>query len=145
MCVNNRPVRLSGLQARAVGRGFAQQVRTSGYSVWACAILPEHTHLVIARHRYPVEQMGNLLKGAATRQLLEEGLHPLARFAEPGKRPPRMWAERLWKCFLDSDEAITDAITYVNNNPLEEGKPAQQWKFVTPYTGLPEGGWTTYH
>ena len=136
---------LNGLQARAVGRGFAKQIQTSGYTVWACAIMPEHTHLVIARHRYSVEQMANLLRGAATRQLIDEGLHPLAEFAEPGERPPRMWAERPWKFFLDSDEAIEDAIAYVQNNPLEEGKPAQQWSFVTPYTGLPEGGWTTYH
>jgi REP element-mobilizing transposase RayT len=139
------PVCLSGLQARAIVRGFAKQVRTSGYTVWACAVMPEHTHLVIARHSYAVEQMANLLKGAATRQLNDEGLHPLADFAEPGKRPPRMWAERLWKHFLNSDEAIENAITYVNNNPLEEGKPAQQWSCVTPYAGLPEGGWTTYH
>ena len=51
------PVRLSGIQARAVGRGFARQVLTSSYDIWACAIMPEHTHLVLARHRYSVEQM----------------------------------------------------------------------------------------
>jgi len=139
------PVRLTGLQARAVGRGFAKQVRTSGYTIWACAILPEHTHLVIARHQYSVEQMANLLRGAATRQLLDEGLHPLAACAEPNQRPPGMWAERPWKFFLDSDDAITDAIAYVQNNPLEEGKPAQHWNFVMPYNGLSESGWTTYH
>jgi len=138
------PVRLTGLQARAVGRGFAKQIRTSGYTVWACAILPEHTHLVIARHRYSVEQMANLLRGAATRQLIEEGLHPLAMHAETGQRPPRMWAARPGHFFLDSDEAITDAIEYVRNNPLEEGRPAQHWSFVTPYPGLPDGGSTTY-
>ncbi len=56
-----------------------------------------------------------------------------------------MWAERPWKFFLDSDEAIEDAIAYVENNPLEEGKPSQQWSFVTSYAGVPEGGWTTHH
>jgi REP element-mobilizing transposase RayT len=139
------PVQLTGLQARAVGRGFAQQIRNSRYTVWACAIMPEHTHLVIARHSYAVEQIANLLKGAATRQLVEEGRHPMAAFAEPGQRPPRLWAERAWKIYLDSDKAIENAIAYVQNNPLEEDWPAQHWKFVTPYTGLSAGGWTTYH
>ena len=138
------PVRLSGQQARAVGRGFAQQVRTSGYSVWACAILPEHTHLVLGRHRYSVEQMANLLRGAATRQLSAESLHPLAEFAEPDQRPPRLWAAHPWKFFLDSDEAITDAIAYVENNPVAEGKPPQHWNFVTPFEGLPNAGVTSY-
>jgi len=91
------PVQLTGLQARAVARGFAKQISRSRYAVWACSILPEHTHLVIARHSYAVEQMANLLKGAATRELIAEGRHPLAAYAEPGKRPPRVWAERLWK------------------------------------------------
>ena len=107
--------------------------------------MPEHTHLVLARYTYAVEQMANLLRGAATRRLMEEGCHPLAEFADAGERPPRMWAEHPWKVFLDSDEAITDAVLYVQNNPVEEGKPAQHWNFVAPYTGLPPGGHTTYH
>ena len=138
------PVQLTGLQARAVGRGFAAACGRSGYTIWACSILPEHTHLVIARHRYKVEQIANLLKGELTRSIVEEDLHPLARFARPGKRPPRMWAEHQWKGYLDSEEAITDAIAYVNENPMREGKPAQHWPFVTPFAGL-GAGWVTYH
>src|SRR5690349_736293 len=70
------PVQFTGLQARAIGYGFAQFVRKSGVIIWACAILPEHVHLILARHHYTAEQMVNLLKGAATRQLVAEKLHP---------------------------------------------------------------------
>src|SRR5262245_41552915 len=45
-------VSFSGRQARAVGRGFARRVENSELTVWACAILPEHIHMVIARHSY---------------------------------------------------------------------------------------------
>jgi len=138
------PVQFTGRQARAIGRGFAAACKRSGYTIWVCAILPEHTHLVIARHRYKIEQVANLLKGESTRKIVEEGLHPLARFAQPGERPPRMWAEHQWKVFLDCDEAITEAIGYVNENPRREGKPPQQWPFVTPFAGL-DAGWVTYH
>ena len=120
-------------------------VSKSGYTIWACSILPEHTHIVIARHTYKIEQIVNLLKGATTTQIIVEGRHPLARFAQPGKRPPRMWAAREWKTYLDSEEAIENAITYVVANPPREGKPEQTWSFVTGFTGIPEGGWMTYH
>jgi len=133
------PVRFSDPQAAAIGRGFADCCFHSQYAIWACAILPEHTHLVISRHRYKVEQIANRLKGAATRQLMADNLHPLARFAQRGERPPRMWAEHQWKVYLDSEQAIENAIAYVLDNPLKEDKPAQTWPFVTPFTGLDIG------
>ena len=129
------PVSIDGHQARAVGRGFARQVATSNYTIWACSILPEHTHLVIARHTYEVEQIANLLKGAATRQIIQEDRHPLAVFAPRGQRPPRMWAAREWKVYLDTEEAIDGAIDYVVDNPSKEDKPLQNWPFVTPFAG----------
>ena len=138
-------VTLTGQQAQGVGKGFAKQSATSRYTIWACSILPEHTHLVIARHTYGVERIVNLLKGAATRQLVKTGCHPLARQATPGERPPRMWAAHEWKVYLDSEEAIEAAIEYVEENPAQEDKPRQHWSFVKPFAGLPKGGWTTYY
>lgn len=137
------PVRFTGLQARAIARGFARACNKNNYTVWSCAILPEHTHLVIARHSYKVEQVINLLKGAATRELIGQGIHPLARFAK-SKRPPAMWAAHEWKVFLDSEMAIEQAVYYVEQNPIEEDKPPQRWSFVTPFAGL-ESNWITYH
>jgi REP element-mobilizing transposase RayT len=137
-------VQFSGLQARGLGRGFDAACRRSGYTIWACAILPEHTHLVVARHRYPIEQVAILLKGEATRQLMAENLHPLAAYAPAGRRPPRMWSEHQWQAFLDSEEAIVNAIRYVEANPEKEGKPPQRWAFVSPFAGLERGAWITY-
>lgn len=139
------PVTLTGQQAAAIGRGFAEQSRKSNYTIWACSILPEHTHLVIARHRYKVEQIANLLKGAATSRLIQENCHPLALQARPGHRPPRMWSEHEWKVYLDSEEAVENAIAYVEQNPIKENLPKQVWNFVTPFAGITPGGWTTYH
>jgi hypothetical protein len=47
--------------------------------------------------------------------------------------------------FLDTEEAIENAIRYVEENPVREGKPQQHWSFVHPFTGIETGGWTTYH
>jgi REP element-mobilizing transposase RayT len=137
------PVQFSGLQARAIGQGFSNACKKSGFTIWACAILPEHTHLVIARHHYKIEYVSNLLKGEATQQLRREDLHPLASSAKPGERAPSPWAERRWKVFLDDEEMIENAIRYVEENPSKEGKPRQKWEFTRPFGGL-EKGWVVY-
>ncbi len=133
------PVVLDGIQARAVGGGFAEQVRKSKLIVWACSILPEHVHLVISRGRLPIERTSNLLKGEATKQLKREEIHPLAKFAGPGESPRSPWARKGWKVYLDNEESIENAIRYVEENPINEGKPFQHWSFVEPFSGL-DGG-----
>lgn len=60
-------------------------------------------------------------------------------------RPPRMWSSKGWKVFLDSEESIEEAIYYVVQNPIKEGKPQQHWSFVRPFAGISKVGWTTYH
>jgi REP element-mobilizing transposase RayT len=135
---------LSGEQARSVGHGFANGVRKSRYCIWACSILPEHVHLVIARHTYEVEKIANLLKGEATKQLKAESLHPQARFVGADGKFPSLWAEGQWKVFLDNEEAVDAAIRYVEDNPGKEGKPRQKWSFVTPFAGIEKAGWVTY-
>lgn len=129
-------VSFNGLQARAIGRGFGDCVRRVKLTVWACAILPEHAHLVIARHRYFVEQIANLLKGAATRSLVAEDLHPLADFPMRTGRMPKAWARGQWSVFLENERDVRRATGYVEENPLKEGKPRQRWSFVTPFEGL---------
>ena len=138
------PVTLSGAQALCVANGFREQSTKSNYQVWACSILPEHTHLVVARHTYKSEQIANLLKGAATTQLIEQNIHPLQKYAKPGLRPPGMWARGLWKVYLDSDEQIENAINYVRANPIKENKPEQKWSWIKGFCGT-ETCWFTYH
>ena len=131
------PVNLSGLQARAVGTGFANSVRKSHLTIWACSILPEHVHLVIARHTYKVEQICILLKGEATKQLNAESIHPQVKFRDAHGKLPSMWAERQWKVFLDSEEAIEAAIRYVEENPLKEGERRRNGRLSRRLLGSP--------
>jgi len=138
------PVHFTNPQMDAIARGFEIAIQRSGFTVWACSILPGHAHLVVARHTFSVEQIVNLLKGAATRRLREEGLHPLVDFERADHRLPTPWADRRWKVFLDSRDAIENAIWYVEDNPEKEDRSPQNWPFVTPFRGL-ESGWITYH
>ena len=126
-----RPVKFNGRQALCIANAFARQVRKCGFIVLACAILPDHVHLVILRHTYRVEQVTNLLKGAATRALREYGMHPMRDQVRPGEELSSPWATGLWKVFLFSEGDIRRAVKYVEDNPLKEGKKKQNWKFVT--------------
>ncbi|HWE97736.1 MAG TPA: hypothetical protein VG269_27520 [Tepidisphaeraceae bacterium] len=127
-------VRFNGKQARAIGRGFALAVEESAYIVHACSILPDHVHMVIARHPRPFERITGHLKSNASRRLREEGIHPLSAHTRPDGKFPTPWAGGLWKVFIDHPDHLQAAIKYVEDNPLKEHKPRQSWRFVTPHT-----------
>ncbi len=96
----------------------------------ACAILPDHVHLVLARHRLKAEQLVVQLKGAATRHLESEGIHPFQHLPARNGAVPKCFARGEWKVFLNNQEAILRAVRYVNANPEKEGLRPQHWPFV---------------
>lgn len=138
-----RPVSFSGQQALSIGQGFARRIRSSHLTVWSAAILRDHVHLVLARHRYSVEQMANVLKGEATKQLKQlktAGVYPPSGV----KSPSSPWARGEWVTYLDTEVSIRQAIQYVEQNPAEAGLRPQRWSFVTRFSGVDEGN-TFYH
>jgi REP element-mobilizing transposase RayT len=121
-----------GPQAHSVGVGFRTQIRKSGYVVHACAIMPRHSHLVIARHTSDIEQVVRLCRQAATTQLLDDGRHPFAAQRSARGRLPSVWGQDFWKVFLYEPEDVGRAVRYVEENPPKEKLPHQTWTFVTP-------------
>ena len=131
--LNYDPVVVSDAQIESGAKGFANVVKQTGCVLYACSILPNHTHVVPARSRYRVEQLVGLLKGGASRQLEVDGLHPFQDQRRPDGTLPSPWQEDCWKVFLDNDEATIRSIDYVVKNPEKHGRPRQMWKFVTPF------------
>jgi REP element-mobilizing transposase RayT len=125
-------VKFSDAQIAAIGAGFACYDARVRLPVWACAIMPDHVHLVIGRPQIPVEQAVIQLKGDATRQLVQQGLHPFADMHAAGTRPPKCFARGQWKVFLDPPD-VPRAIQYVENNPIKSGRQPQPWPFVLPF------------
>lgn len=126
------PVLLSGIQARAVGCGFAQARHEAHYQIYACAIMPDHVHLVM---RCPSRTLGITIghfKAQATRRLNEEGISPCPG-ARSGKDRPSVWGEGKWCGYLNQFELLR-AIAYVQSNPIKAGLPPQTWSFVTAPT-----------
>jgi REP element-mobilizing transposase RayT len=126
-------VSFTGEQAQTIAHGFRKQIEISKYTVYACTILPQHVHLVLARTPYRVEQAVRLLKGSASKELADSNLHPLADHPLPDKTLPSPWARKCWKVFLNTDEDIIRSICYTGDNPRKEGKKRQRWSFVVPF------------
>lgn len=96
--------------------------------------MPDHAHLVIARHQQSIETLANQLKGAATRQLINANLHPFADKTDAKGNTPSPWAHGQWKVFIHSTDQLANTIRYVNQNPIKAGLKPQHWKFVHPPT-----------
>ena len=101
--------------------------------VHACAIMPDHVHLVVGRFRLSIERTCEQLKGAATAQLNRDGIHPFADVHYCNGRTPTPWARKGWWVFLNSNSDIHRSIRYVDKNPVHAGLRPQRWSFVTPY------------
>jgi REP-associated tyrosine transposase len=120
-------------QIESIALGFSEMVDKSAYDVYACAIMPDHVHLVLGRYRYVAETMAKLLKAQASHRMIVDGRHPMARWPKKDGSLPKPWAEGCWKVFLDDVADMERAIRYVEDNPIKEGRPAQRWPFVKPY------------
>lgn len=124
--IKHSPVLFTEKQALAISKGFARASREGSYDVYACAILPEHCHLIIGRHDRDVGVISSHLKSHATRQLKSEG-HWTHEHSP--------WGVKYWAVFIDEERWVNNAINYVHNNPVKEGKPLQNWSFVKNRNG----------
>ncbi len=128
-------VELTGVQARAVGRGIGAICPKTELAVHACAILPDYVHLVVGKHPFDGDELIACLKRAATRWMNHECLHPLREFPRADGRLPRPWAAGGWNVMLFALEQMRAAIRYVEENPVRAGLKRQRWSFVVPYEG----------
>jgi len=94
------PLRFNGRQARSIARGFRKYIKETQSLVWACAILPDHIHLVVGRLPMTVEQFVIQMKGAAIKQLLMDKLHPYARLRDAKGRLPKCFVQGHWADYL---------------------------------------------
>lgn len=109
-----------------IGATIGEVVRREQYVCHACAVMPEHVHMMICRHRDYAETMIEKLQQATRQALITAGrrsvVHPV-------------WGGPGWKVFLDKPERIVGCIEYIEENPEKAGRPRQVWDFVTKYRG----------
>ena len=112
----------------AIADAFSDAIHEHRYTCYACAIMPDHAHIIIRKHKHKAEQMIDTLQETSRLRLSTLGLrdptHPV-------------WTTGGSKTFLDHPDAIRRTIRYIQDNPAKRGLPAQQWPFVSEYDGWP--------
>lgn len=112
-----------------IAAAFADVIVQQRYTCYACAVMPDHVHLVIRKHKHEAEEMMQLLKEASRSQLIAQGLRAPTH--------PTWTCGNGWSVFLDHPDEIRRTIRYVEQNPIKIGLPAQCWSFVNEYDGWP--------
>jgi hypothetical protein len=125
------PIEISGRQALAIAQGFWTASQEAGYRFHACAILPDHLHLVIGWHWRDIRLLVGHLRAQATRAVRKLALPP---FHDDNAVP--VWGAHGWNVALDSPQAVDRAIAYADDNPEKEGLPRQRWQMVVPFDPL---------
>jgi hypothetical protein len=133
------PVVFTKAQIASVARGMGDEItKYKPAPVYSYACMRDHFHIVTGLCRYDVRRFEGRLKGAATKQLLKDRIHPMQKFAKNGI-VPTPWGVNPWVVYLFSEEEMLRAIEYVEQNPVGAGLGRQIWDFVQPYHGRTPG------
>ncbi len=111
-----------------IGSAFSETVAEHRYTCIAAAIMPDHVHLLICKHKHTAEQMIRNFQDQSRSRLRNSGLFP-------ADHP--VWGGPGWKVFLDYPDDIRRTNGYVQDNPVKARRPAQAWGFVKEYDGWP--------
>ncbi|MBY0523102.1 MAG: hypothetical protein K2R98_06870 [Gemmataceae bacterium] len=116
--------------ARAViASAFDRVIQQHRYTCYACAVMPDHVHIVIRKHRHEAEDMITALREASRAEVDVSRLLPMGH--------PVWSCGAGWKVFLDHPSEVRRTIHYVEQNPTKIGLPRQFWPFVKPYDDWP--------
>jgi REP element-mobilizing transposase RayT len=118
-----------------IADSFADTFRRRRYNCYACAVILDHVHLLIRRHREMPETMIAAFQETSRSAMIAQG-------KRPADHP--VWGGPGWAVYLDSQQDIERTIGYIEQNPVKMGRLLQKWSFVTPYDGWLPGLWTPY-
>ena len=113
---------------QAVADAFARAAGEFGYTVWACAILWNHAHLLVRRHRDPGHTIWDVFAATAR--------DAVRVFPDVGAEHP-VWSTRPYVVFIYDPPGVRGRVRYIGDNPEKEGLPRQHHPFVLPYNGWP--------
>ncbi|MGA2620334.1 MAG: hypothetical protein ABSF26_22165 [Thermoguttaceae bacterium] len=117
---------MSEEEVRAIGDALGAVIRQRNYTCYGCAVMPDHIHILVRKHRDLAETMIGHLQEASRGAVLglgrREQEHPV-------------WGGPGWKVYLDSREDTVRTVDYIRQNPPRARRPAQHWPFVKEYDG----------
>jgi REP element-mobilizing transposase RayT len=113
---------------QALADTFAQTIAQNDFKVYACAILSNHAHLCIRRHRDSAL--------AVWTTFADDSRKTLRALPEVPNNHP-IWSTRPYKQFLRTPTDVQRTVHYIEQNPMKERLPPQPWPFIQPYDNWP--------
>ena len=121
-------LKFEGREVEEFTAAFRETIDQQRYTCYACAIMPDHVHILIRKHKHSAEEMIEYLQEAG-RLRLRKANH------RSGDHP--VWGGEGWKVFLYHPSEVRRIIRYIERNPMEWGLPKQKWPFVVEYNDWP--------
>ena len=107
---------------------FAETIAAQKYTCYACAIMPDHVHLLIRKHKHEAEQMIAQLQDSSRLRLRNLDFRAMDH---------PVWGGPGWKVFLDHPDEVRRTIGYIEANPRHMRLRYQAWPFVSAYDNWP--------
>ena len=111
-----------------VACAIAHVIEREKLTCWACAVMPDHAHILIRKHKLLAEEMIELFQSESASRL--RGIS-----GWPADHP--VWGGEGWKVFLDHPDEVKRTIGYIERNPEPYRLPRQFHPFVKPYDNWP--------
>jgi REP element-mobilizing transposase RayT len=112
-----------------IGKAFDEVITAHRYTCYACAVMPDHIHLLLRKHKERAEEMVDVFRRASRDRLIAAELRS-------GDHPT--WSEGTGRTvYLDHPDDVRRTIRYVEDNPVPLNMPVQRWPFVKAYDGWP--------
>jgi REP element-mobilizing transposase RayT len=120
------PVILDAEARKIVRDEITAHSRIHNYAISALAVMPEHVHIVVGRHDHGHGRIVRGLKAVSSRELRKILAASFTRRDDrvvnnAAKRVP-IWSRGYWVRFLDTEAAISAAVTYVNGQKVSPRK-----------------------
>ena len=116
------------VQRDAVVGAVGETIAARRLTCYACAVLTDHVHLLIRRHRVSGQRMVPLFKDRLRDRLLEAKL-------VPPDHP--VWSRDVCVLFKSDPRSVWTCVAYINGNFARHGLPTVIYDFVTPYDDWP--------
>jgi len=117
-----------GTERRALVEALGNAVRKENLTCYACAVLRNHAHLLIRKHRLKGEQMLGPLKEAGREALCARSMAPADH--------PVFSADRCC-IFKSTPEAVRACVEYIERNCVKHNLTPASCDFVTEYDNFP--------
>lgn len=122
-------IRFDAHQITHIAESIGNIIQQRGYTCYACAVMPDHVHMLIRKHRDDAWDMLDDIQFETRQKFLE-------KFTSYSNEHP-LWTHGGYVNFVSKTEILHRVIKYIAANPLKIGLPGQFWPFVKAYDNWP--------